>query len=876
MLNHTIDTIFKAIDEQTTIITPNRRLSATLHKLFQQYQLEHKQTSWPTPDILPINSWIERSWEQLNHQTFTAGPFILNTLQERYLWEKVVMAENTKDYFLQISETAELARTGWGLLKQWRVDINHPVFQCAEDYIAFNTWANTFHAECSNKNYLDQASLVDDLIIKIINDEVVPSKKIILYGFTELSPQYRHLLTCCENAGSTITTSTLSHQRNDVHYISLIDNETEILTMARWAKTIHQQQPNARIGCVIPGLDKMRDRVWQLFAEVLTDDSAFNISAGKSLLSYPIINTAIQALLLHKNKISIDEANVILCSPFLGHAESERIKRSLFDAQLRQRNAASINLRSISTALSAKCPQLAKRLTEFFTILDNHQDNYAPSKWVTIFTELLSAIGWPGERSLCSEEYQMVESWLTLLNDFAKLDQVTTAMSLKNALHTLQKAAAKTVFQAKTPEAPIQVLGMLEAAALPFDYLWVAGLDDVSWPPQPKPNPFIPKKLQRELQMPHATAERELVYCEQMTEQFKQSAQHVIFSHAEKNAELTLQPSPLIRDLPTITIDDLHLDHYITPSERLFASKQIELLTDQTGPTFIATEKIRGGVATIKQQAICPFKAFAEWRLHARELESPLPGLRPKERGSLLHKVLEVVWNALGNQQSLLALSNTELSTLISNSIDLAFDAVPQVETNNSQYMQLEKQRMYQLTYDWLQLEKTRAPFSVITNEKGAEITLNQLTLSVRIDRIDELADGTKLIIDYKTGKNNHIHAWFSDRPEEPQMPLYALLDPTQTAGIAFAQLYPGDNCFKGISDLDLDIHGIKAVADVKSTPAATWAEQLTEWQTTLTQLSDHFYHGVALVDPKDGEQTCTWCALKPLCRINEEVALNA
>ncbi len=74
----------------------------------------------------------------------------------------------------------------------------------------------------------------------------------------------------------------------------------------------------------------------------------------------------------------------------------------------------------------------------------------------------------------------------------------------------LAQEAATKPFQAQSPAANVQILGILEAGGLLFDALWISGLDDSNWPAQPKPNPFIPKRLQRELKMPHASAEREL------------------------------------------------------------------------------------------------------------------------------------------------------------------------------------------------------------------------------------------------------------------------------------------------------------------------------------------------------------------------------
>jgi probable DNA repair protein len=849
MINaHTYHNLFEQLDSETTVITPNRRLSATLHKLYQQHQLNQKKTCWQTPDILPVTTWIQRLWDDYTQKEFDDTPLILNSAQEHYLWENIITASQDNSPLLQVSETAEIAKSAWGLLKQWLVTTISQE-ENNEDYVALQTWSNSFKRLCQDNDWVDSATLTDMVIEKI-----KPQKKIKLIGFNELSPQLSKLVAKTQSEHIHIMTD------SQQHLIAIKDTEQEILTMARFAKSIAAKDKNARIGCVIPSLDKIRDRVKQVFTDVFCDEQ-FNLSAGKPLLQCPIIYTALQLLGLHKQSILLDQFSSILTSPFLGSAEFERIRRANFDSQLRRDNVTTVHFPL--EALGKNCSQLAKRLQVFFTLLTETDKTQSFHRWAKTFTDLLAALGWPGERSLSSEEYQMVEHWLRLLDEFSTLDRVSEPATISRALHTIQKMAVKSIFQPKTPDSRVHVLGILEAAGLPFDYLWVAGMDDMSWPPQPKPNPLIPKRIQRELNMPHATAEREFIYCQQITQQFKQSAKQVIFSHTEKLDELELQASPLLRDLPVMSIEQLQLDDYQSSAEKIYSLRMTENLQDDVAPALQDGCKIRGGVNVLKQQALCPFKAFSEWRLHARELESPLPGLRAKDRGSILHKAMELFWNQLQDHANLIAEDENSLKKITDTCIDKALLAIPNAHTHHQKYLTLEKQRLHKLILDWLEIEKRRPPFKVLTSEKSVDINLNHLHFTVRIDRIDEV-NGKKLIIDYKTGKNNDVNSWLGERPDEPQLPLYALLDTENTIGITFAQIVPGKNCFKGISAGSIDIKGINT--------SPSWQEQLSAWNQTLTSLSDDFYSGIAKVDPKDPVETCQWCSLKSLCRISEEI----
>jgi probable DNA repair protein len=850
-----------AFDDQTSILTPNRRLAASLHKRYQMERLEENLTCWQTPDILPASTWLQRLWtDYISHSTHQ-NPLLLNPTQEQFLWEKIILFNKANDRLLQIREAATLAKSAWSLLKQWQIDFEQPIFQSTEDYQALQQWARQFQQWCQEKNWIDAASLPDKIQVLIQNDSILLPKKIILCGFTEYSPQFKHLLSICAAKGTEILSQSAAEQNADCYRIGLEDEAEEILSLARFAKSIYSSEPNATVACVIPNLDKIRDRVRQILTDVFVDTEAFNISAGKSLLDYPVIFTAIQLLQLNAHAISRETFSYLLCSPFLGEAEKERIKRANLDRELRVNNLTTIHLTSSMDMLAKSCPALAKRLTGYFDYLTNLTETLPYASWANIISDILQQLAWPGERSLNSEEYQTIDAWLSLLTEFASLDYVAKPATLTEAVYILKNMANNSIFQAKTPEARIQVLGVLEAAGSPFDYIWVAGLDDMAWPPQPKPNPFIPKKLQRSLHMPHATAERELSFCTLLMQQFKQCANQVIFSHAFSSDELELQASSLIKSLSETNLEKLSLTTYQTPSERIFAVKKIETLIDDQAPPLLESN-IRGGVNVIKQQALCPFKAFAEWRLHAHALENPLPGLRPKDRGTLLHKVLELLWMQLKDQASLLNKTNSELQELIDSCIDETLAISLKSMHVRKHYLNLEKQRLQRLVREWLEMEKQRPPFKILATETKTELQINTVKLSTRIDRVDELPNGQKLIIDYKTGKHNEISSWLGDRPDEPQLPLYALLDINNTTGIAFAQLASGLMSFKGLSQYELDIKGIQITA--------SWQEQLNEWKIVLAKLCDDYFAGNAIIDPKEPGETCQWCLLKPLCRIHE------
>ena len=856
-----------------TRLTPNRRLAASLLKEAQATALEAKQLTWSSPDILPFSSWLERLWQDYTAKTIAAHPLLLNPEQEQLLWENILRESPANTFLLQISETARLARAAWNTLKAWRTPLNHPGLISTEDSATFLLWAHTFTERCEKNQWLDSASLIVFLLEKINAGSIRLPNEIQLAGFTELTPLQEALLEACKTQGCHITHKPLPQKNNTLHRLRLPDETQEILTMARWAKSLYDTHPEATIACTIPNLEKCREKVLRLFADTFSPEGSytldptqlpFNVSAGRHLADYPVIHLGLQLLHIAPDKMPLPAFSQLLSSPYIAGAETEVYARAMLDTQLKKANISTLVWQRHLKDWHATCPQLASSLEKYIALQLARPSKQTFSFWITHFTQALTALGWPGERSLNSHEYQTVTAWLNCLTNIASFENILEPMSYQAALECCTQLISTHVFQVQSPEARIQLLGLLEATEIPFDYLWVMGLDDTAWPPAPKPNPFIPQHLQKSLQMPHATAEKELTYCQTLTTQLQRTAKTVIFSSAEKNEEAELRPSPLITDLPEITIKQITLSPLNTPALPIFTSRSCEFFHDEIALPLEPREKEYGGASLFELQAACPFKAFAELRLHAKIPDAPTLGLQAKERGTLIHNVMEILWSDLKDQAQLLSLSDSEVEQRIGKAVHKAIHSLASDALSNPRYQAIEAERLQILIKDWITLEKARPPFKIHALEHSATITISDIPVRVRIDRVDTTEAGDTIIIDYKTGNKNDITGWFGTRPDKPQLPLYALIDSTHTEAITYAQIHTEKMKWAGLSAHELDIPGIRSTID--------WQAHLSEWRQTLTQLGSEYTQGYAAVDPKDGDKTCEYCELKTFCRIHEEI----
>lgn len=871
--------VLAQLSPSAVLLTPNRRLSAFLLKKYHEIQYTSGKRTWTTAAIMPMESWVEKCWNDHLAQQMTVQPLLLNDMQEQCLWEDIV--KKTANV-LQVANTAKLGRQAYKTLRHWRIDLSHPELVTTEDGVAFQQWAMQFVAACKKRHCLAKDDLIETLIPFIQQNKIIPPAELWLYGFTEHTPLELALIETCKLHGTKIKRlSAPEFASHHWHRIALTETEVEIETMARWAKQRYEQNPHERIGCVFLQLEQIREPVLRIFSAVFAEAQTieldhtvlpFNISAGKSLAAYPIIHIALLILQWKVQKVPLSQLSEVLRSPFLGEAESERIQRAVFENTLRSSNKAFVNLKQLTK--NNDCPAFLQRIQAYLrkqsTIV---KQRHSMGQWSHLFVELLDLLGWPGERTLDTTEYQVVKDWYDLLQTMATLDRVLPVQSYATAVDYLMELTVREIFQPESPERQIQLLGLLEAADVPFDALWVMGMDDTVWPPYPKPNPFIPQRLQKKYNMPHATAERELAYCERLTEQLKNGAREVWFSHSLKNEESDLRPSPFISALPEQSLTALALSDFQPAAFRVYANRALEYHIDDQAMPVSRPDRLRGGANILKWQAACPFKAFAEIRLHARHIDSPTLGLRATERGNLLHRALEKIWEKLQNQEALLTISITDLQIVVETSLRESMNTLAIDVKQQARYLELEFIRFRRILLEWLEQEKARPPFQIAALEKEVKTTFCQMPISLRIDRIDTLANGKKVLIDYKSSKTLSIASWFGERPDEPQLPFYCIVDPSQTIGIMFAQIHPENMAFKGVAAENLDIESVKPLAELQAhTDATDWNEQIASWQKTLEQLGTQFFTGVAKVDPKEPATTCEFCHLQPLCRINEVI----
>ena len=177
-------------------------------------------------------------------------------------------------------------------------------------------------------------------------------------------------------------------------------------------------------------------------------------------------------------------------------------------------------------------------------------------------------------------------------------------------------------------------------------------------------------------------------------------------------------------------------------------------------------------------QAECGFHAYGEMRLKAEALETPAPGIDARERGMLMHKALELVWLKLGSHFAISVTETPILRPTIADSVAAAVVFVFRgyVPVELRQAVERETHRLEILIEKLLDVERTRAPFTIETLEARRGVAIGGGQFELRIDRIDAIEGGGYAILDYKSGEPRSLR-WNGEVVRDPQLLAYLMAE---------------------------------------------------------------------------------------------------
>jgi len=305
------------------------------------------------------------------------------------------------------------------------------------------------------------------------------------------------------------------------------------------------------------------------------------------------------------------------------------------------------------------------------------------------------------------------------------------------------------VRETETVHPHIMIWGTLEARVQGADLVILGGLNDGTWPAQPPPDPWLNRAMRKTagLLLPDRKVGLSAHDYQQAV-----AAPEVVLTRALRGAEAETVPSRWVNRLVNL----------------------MEGLPDRQGPQALALMRDRGqvwldralafdtpvamvppaprpsprppvevrpkrlSVTEIKTLIRDPYAIYARHILRLRPLDPLRPEADPRLRGTVLHEILEAfVRQGVSGAGALLTITDEVLAARVAWPLARA----------------IWRARIEKAADALLAFSANTGGQPVLIEEKGA-VTLPGLdfTLTGKPDRIDRLADGRLILIDYKTG----------------------------------------------------------------------------------------------------------------------------
>ena len=850
----------------TMVVTANERLQYALIHAYDTYNAQRGLLSWPSARVSTLAAYLRDRYDMLA-RTSSGNSVLLSDDAQRIVWLDHAPPSNG----VSIQDLYPPIADAWRLIHDWEIAPLLHQFGDNDNHRLFRDWTSNYIRAARSTRWLTAPEL-PALIAAAARNNELPGESLLLVGFDVVPPSLAGMVGAYRSRGFEVRFHTPKRTpASSIRSITCETPEQELRTAIDWARDLltNTDEPIA-VGIVVPDLVGQHDRVvGQLDAILRPNDSdpapvnsPYNVSGGIALSGVPVIAAALDLLQwLHEPKHYM-QVDHLLRSPFvsLGADPSKSFETLLPDSY-----DAALFCEFTTAAPLHELVNRSKRLG--FMRFDAA---------VIEVKRLLEIAGWPNAGDLSSESFQAFRAFITLLDELSTAALLVSPRSFATTLAQIHRAAQRRLFAPQRPVASLHVLGYLETVGLEFTHLWVTGLDNLNWPAPPNPNPFIPLRLLRAARVARSDPDAEFVFANAQMQHWRSAAASVVFSHARVQNDRQCQASSLLGVL-AMAEEQYSDSDLVRPSHPYLRRSPGGYLAPRTEPSIgpVILDRLRHrGSAVLRDQSACPFRAFARYRLHLVPRNPPHSFPDAIERGVATHAALKETFDRLGSNVDLAQLDETTLSRVIDTAAAIALAVQRRFP---APYRASEQARLRSLLREWLVIELARPPFRVVAIERETILSLAGIDFELRIDRVDALEpDGALLVIDYKTGATRPTVV-IADRPEEPQLAMYALSLPN-VAAIAFAQVRAGECRLTGWSEASRAI--TTPDRDVRLSPppdefTGDWNVLTHAWRDRLTRLANEFRSGVADVNPRDA-LACRQCNLHALCRIRETVRLVA
>ena len=839
-----------------------------------------KNNSIKLPRIYSINRWLNREFQEFCMVSQIDKNYsIINGIEEKILWERIIKKDLKEQEFQkkQIESITEKVINADKIIRQYKIkDAELKEHAYSEEEKKFNKWINEFKSQCKQKSLISKLSFIEFFIEKQKEHNIIENQELLLFGFDNLNPLYEDLIKVLKKTNSL---SEYKYEEGNIERLQKIqckNAEDEIKEIIVWIK----QNLKKKLLIISPALNKYQIKLQNELDRQIQPDiyneynkkNIYNSNLQRPLSKEPIVSAAINLLKLN-NSHQINLKNFFESLMFNnwidadGYNDREQLANYINDKKIPKITINQI-IKLIKNDVKVKHLNL-NSLESTLTLIRKNQTLWGKRKtlaeWVSLTEKYWKEIRLFEINNLLSFENNNIYNLIKSLNQVSNNQIIEELSTFEEYLEVLLTQLKGWPAPIEKDNSYIDINGFEENQIKKYDAIWLMNMNSKYCPGKRNFNPFISKKLQKKY---HIFDE---VYTKKIDairlNRLKNFSTDITISYSETDGETQL--------IPTSGYFNELIPKESSSKKNKIKSDDCEEIEDHRAPKILGSKiSVSGGFRSLENYNVCPAWAFYENRLHASSFyENPQDEISKTDRGNLIHELLERFWKEYKNSNNLAKMSEEVLQRNIDNLINqvmLAFKGSKPYLTPRQ--IQLESNYFKNIVYQWLSFEKTNRPsFRVIESEEKYKININRITFNVKIDRIDEYEDGSRLLIDYKTGNEESISKWTKPPISSLQMPIYITftgINNISAAGIGYIHN-------RNVKLVGLSMYGQDLIdAELKDCSLSKkdegqWQYLLNSWHKEIDMLASGYLSGDAKVTFKK-ENDLKYCSVKPLLRLAE------
>ena len=854
-----IATISGAVGDGVTVITATQRLARYLVSESAQYRSSVSRF----PKILSLDAWLRQEWRQQAETSESQGRLLVSSEIEA-LWREVISRyESQTDAFslLQPEAAAALATRCRASLKDHRVPVAseqvRTLFASESDTACFLKWLDRVDICLKQEGWV----MPEDLPELIATEEKERDSEVWFLSEEAPVPSVEAALSSRFKVTRWFHSESIDSVISTAGYPT---REAEIAAAAKWG--FHQHE-NSRVSAIVLA-DYQRDRplleheLRDLFGssdQVFTDLPA-NFSRGIELVKVPMFRDALLLLGLIGQGLGRAEVTALLRSPFYGWLDTDRNDKAAVIAHLFNSKRRVFELRHVLEALGKVVPKSPLEMALSAARVDRLSLlRLSGCEWRARVSTLLRVAGWPSASGLDSVEYQQLELVDGLFDEIEANSLDTEPYPLTLFVSRLRSVLSEKLFQPQTDVGKLQVMGLADTMGLSFEATRIVGATSESLPPNPGLLSFIPWQICRSYKISKIDEEAHYTVAARLIGQLSSAGDVSCTYHRVSDGTAKLPsrfcgvgrdeaPSEVRGDRVTIV--------------------RLESIDDSVGLATNLPNQQAGGISLLEQQASCPLKAHLNHKLGIRPLVAEAEGLTPGERGGVLHEALKHLLSSLKNSDQIKALTAADREVLIEAAADEAARSLKASvrERVGLSTLDLERQRLIGILGAWLGVEGSRdISFTVELSEAPLEWKCEGLNLTLKVDRVDRLSTGQRIVIDYKSSAGQSAADWSQSPLKSPQLPCYSQVI-ANVETIAIGQVSMNEPGYLTLgADIGLDDADKKNKKAMDRAGVTELAGLKDQWLADLRSLVSAFVDGSGT--PTPSPSACRYCHYAAICR---------